>query len=294
MSLSMEKADLPLLRYALQNLGYGTLRWVPTDHVYNLTVGGVGLEYLLAKVGGHIHDSVRRPQLLQQMRHYPLAVSEAQLRRGPHSAWFAGFFDADGTVVLTQEANEQIAVTISITNNKAGNLKLLQKRFGGSLRAITPKTAQVHYRWTIRGRAAVLAFAAYAQTTPCRSTKAQRLGMVAKLYSMKDLNLHRTDHPRYGEWVKFREQWNAVNQKEIQRKPMLPPTSGKVPKLGSGMGDKFFYRFSPLWKEGGGKERDEGWGNTPAAATAAEGAASTPHPPPPGRGGGRVEAGPGA
>ena len=208
MEMSVEKADLPLLLHAFQGLGYGSIRC--EGSYYRLAIGErAAVLHLISLVEGYSHNSTRRDQIEEILRHYTLPITVPPQRPVAKSGWAPGFFDADGTLVLTQsgERGEKVKITVSATNNKLKDLLPLKESFGGTIVSITRKDTQTtHHRWHMQGQQDILNFTHYAQSAPFQSQKSKRFALVARAYALHGEGAHLVGHERHGEWLELRKE----------------------------------------------------------------------------------------
>jgi len=220
----MGVVDEALLRYIQTSLGYGNLHVVKKEvkgkGTLKLMISrGADFDHLAANVGGHIHHQGRRAQLaaVLQERGQPLPPRKLRWLK---SGYFAGFWDADGTIILSQDAKTgRVKLAVSVTNNREKDLEALQRRFGGpkplklTLRdRVTGEALSTYYRWSLQSRDGVMAVVDYAlETGAFRSHKSQRLAMVTPLIDLWNRGAHKPDHPDHHLWQEQRRTWNATH-----------------------------------------------------------------------------------
>jgi intein/homing endonuclease len=71
--------------------------------------------------------------------------------------WFAGFFDADGTITLSLKGvNRNPQLTISATNKLLIDVSYFKEIFGGNI--YFDKSQNGYYKWSIQNRENILFF----------------------------------------------------------------------------------------------------------------------------------------
>lgn len=173
-----------------------------------------GMQALASRIQGEIRNSVRQKQFHHLCKTLgPPWSSIAVEQTNPLSrenAWFAGFFDADGTVTLSiKHGNPQ--VTISVTNKKAEDILPFQTFFFGN---IYHDKATNCYKWTIQSEADLLSFLDYIKKYPSRSSKKSRLFLLPRFFELKREQAHKADLEslRYKAWTLFIEKWLSYQE----------------------------------------------------------------------------------
>lgn len=216
MVIGMECADLALLQYTRIGLGgHGSLQIGKGAFLLALT-NQAAMKHLVQRIGPHIHNTVRYPQLVAVCNHLGVEVPAPQSPTAT-SGWFAGFWDADGSVVLQQQ-NRSVVFVVSVSNVNPKDLEFFQKFFGGGVYFVNKGNGHSLNVWQINGREDVLRFVTYAETTLFHSRKSHRLHMVKRGFAMVDQRMHLDNHPEHDQWVKFRDEWDQMNAKKQQRK----------------------------------------------------------------------------
>jgi ubiquinol-cytochrome c reductase cytochrome b subunit len=79
--------------------------------------------------------------------------------------WFAGFFDADGTITLSLKGiNRNPQLTISSTNKFLIDVFYIKEIFGGNI--YFDKWQNGYYKWSIQSRENILFFLNYIRYCP--------------------------------------------------------------------------------------------------------------------------------
>jgi hypothetical protein len=122
------------------------------------------------------------------------------------NAWFAGFFDADGSITINT-TNSQIAIQIS--QKTAELLEPLTSLYGGS---VNVNRSGPSFKWYIIQREDILNIVEYFKKYPSRSEKRQRLHFIPKCYELKDLGAHKAAEGSFlnKSWQLFIGKWRIL------------------------------------------------------------------------------------
>jgi len=158
-----------------------------------------GMINLVERINGNIRNSKRVPQLLQICNLYNISYIQA-ITFTCDNAWFAGFFDADGTIVCEFDRASP-DLRISVCNKFRVDIEPFLI-FGGSI--VYNKSGYGSYIWRIGNKINILSMLEYFKCCPSISHKLYRLQRVEKYYFLKDLKAHKTLNE---EWLFFKKQW---------------------------------------------------------------------------------------
>lgn len=167
-----------------------------------------GMEELLCRINGEIRNSVRIIQLRKLCLHFSIEFKEPCVLQYDHG-WFAGFFDADGTISISLK-NDFPQLTISASNKKREDIYCFKEIFSGNI--YYDKGSLGSYKWSIQSKIDNLNFVNYVKKNSCRSSKKQRLLLVPAFYKLRDLKAFKIDNENNlhnKAWLKFMEKWNA-------------------------------------------------------------------------------------
>lgn len=103
------------------------------------------------------------------------------------NAWFAGFFDADGTITYSIK-NGYPQLTIGVTNKLFIDISNYEKIFNGNISF--DKGQNGYYKWSIQSRDEIAFFKTYLSKHPLRSNKKQRLFLTEEYYYLKELKAY--------------------------------------------------------------------------------------------------------
>ena len=165
-----------------------------------------GIRDLVNRINGNIRHTSRLKQLekvclkLNIPIIYPKDITT-------HNGWFAGFFDADGTITYSIKNNNP-QLTISVTNKLAIDVANYKKIFNGNI--YFDKGQNGYYKWSIQARTDIDFFKSYLLKYPSRSNKKKRLFLTDNFYYLKDLRAYKAsvDSPLSKAWISFNNKWN--------------------------------------------------------------------------------------
>lgn len=202
--ITMGSADLPCLRYLQHKLGgsikpragVNAVRWRLHNKADMIT--------LINCINGHIRHSSRLVQLHRVATQLGIAPLIPNNTMDRSHAWFAGFFDADGTITLNT-SGKMPQITISVTNKVQADVQFYKDVFGGAIYFDTSQNG--YYKWTVQSRADLLMMLDYFKSCPSRSAKNRRVNLVNKFYELYDLQAFKKDSLFHSSWEQFVENW---------------------------------------------------------------------------------------
>lgn len=122
------------------------------------------------------------------------------------NGWFAGFFDADGTITYSIKNNTP-QLTISVTNKLSTDISIFKDVFGGNI--YFDKGQNGYYKWCIQKRAEIEVFKDYFLNHPSFSCKKKNFFLIDQYYELKDLKAYSyVEGPLLKAWTKFSNKWN--------------------------------------------------------------------------------------
>nr|QYC94426.1 putative LAGLIDADG homing endonuclease [Oedogonium sp. BN3] len=175
-----------------------------------------GIIDLISRINGHIRNSVRIEQFKKICNKYNIVFIEAERLSSEYlsssvltqrDGWFAGFFDADGTITMSIK-NKVPQLTISVTNKKEIDVLFFKNVFGGNV--YFDKSQNGYYKWSIQRQKDVLNMLEYFKKHPSRSSKKNRLYLVPFFYSLKKLKAYSVlaeQEALLKAWQIFQEKW---------------------------------------------------------------------------------------
>jgi hypothetical protein len=168
-----------------------------------------GMINLIDRINGNIRHTSRLIQLNKVSLKLGLEIKntkDLQINDG----WFAGFFDADGTIGYYFK-NDHPQLTISVSNKLKINLEPFSQKFNGNI--YFDKGGNGHYKWTIQSKSDILKFLEYSKNCRPLSTKAKKLFLVDQFYNLVNLKTykHEKSSSLHKAWIKFDQKWNNCN-----------------------------------------------------------------------------------
>lgn len=203
--ITMGIADEPCLRYLQNKLG-GSIKLRTGVQAYRWRLHHTsGMIQLIHCINGEIRHSNRVLQLhkvCKTLNIVPLAPSVLT----KDSAWFAGFFDADGTITYSMKGQSNLPqLTISVTNKWLFDVECYQNVFGGAI--YFDKSQNGYYKWTVQSRDNIYLMLDYFKLCPSRSAKAKRLHLVPTYFKLRDTKAFNPNSPLHSSWQRFDQQW---------------------------------------------------------------------------------------
>ena len=165
-----------------------------------------GMVELINRINGKIRHTSR----LKQLESICLALSidiKYPFYINLNNGWFAGFFDADGTITYSMK-NNYPQLTISVTNKLQVDVSEYKNVFGGNIYFDCGHNG--YYKWSIQSRTDIELFKSYLLRYPAISHKKQRLFLISEYYYLKDLNAYSaSDKSNLSKaWKLFNNKWN--------------------------------------------------------------------------------------
>ncbi|KAL6496043.1 cytochrome c oxidase subunit 1 [Orobanche minor] len=180
LEITMGLEDLPLLRYIQHMLG-GSIKMRAGAKAYRYRLHNhLGMIKLMNCINGHIRHSARLLQLHRvcQVLEIPVILP---IPLDAQSNWFAGFFDADGTISIAMKHGLP-QLSIRVTNKLLQDLESYKVVFGGSLYFDSSQNG--YYQWSIQSRKDVIMMLSYFKSKTFRSHKSRRFFLIEEYYSM--------------------------------------------------------------------------------------------------------------
>jgi len=128
------------------------------------------------------------------------------------SAWYAGMFDADGSIFL-HLSEKRFIMTLLVTSKYSADVEFYLKDFGGRVRKCGPNA----FNWVVASKAEILTFANYLKAIPLKSNKKVRVDIVGECYELSKKKPLAKDSPYYQDWLTLGEKWYE-NGADIYRK----------------------------------------------------------------------------
>jgi ubiquinol-cytochrome c reductase cytochrome b subunit len=162
---------------------------------------------LVSRINGNIKHTSRLVQLNKVSLALNIkAIDSNQLHI--NNSWYAGFFDADGTIGYYFK-NDYPQLTISVTNKLKVDIEYFFQRFNGNI--YFDRAQNGYYKWSIQSKQDITNFLEYAKTSKFRSNKAKRFFLINEYYNLISLKAYKQDKNSslYKAWIKFENKWNS-------------------------------------------------------------------------------------
>jgi len=206
LEITMGLEDLALLRYIQDKLG-GSVKMRSGAKAYRYRLHNrEGMINLLHCINGHIRHSSRLLQLHRvcQQLNIPV-INPVSLDKS--SSWFAGFFDADGTIGFSMK-NLRPQLTIRVVNKLLQDVQWYKQVFGGYIYFDSSQNG--YYHWSIQSREDVLTTLEYFKHSKCRSHKSHRFFLIEEYFYLRDLEAFKPDSIHHKVWQAFIVKWNKL------------------------------------------------------------------------------------
>jgi ubiquinol-cytochrome c reductase cytochrome b subunit len=170
-----------------------------------------GMIDLVNRVNGYIRHNNRLVQLNRVCTTLGLHLLNPDNLHMEHG-WFAGFFDADGTIgYYIKSINAHPQLTLSVTNKLYTDVVHFLKFFEGAI--YFDKSKNSSYKWTVQSERNVANFLKYTKLCPPQSIKRNRLFLVKEYYRLLNLKAHKAheDTVLHKAWIKFNRKWNKIS-----------------------------------------------------------------------------------
>jgi hypothetical protein len=121
-----------------------------------------------------------------------------------YNAWFAGFFDSDGSIYINL-LSDQILITVSQKNKFL--LDSLVSLYGGTIYPMVKVNA---FKWTVFRKDEILNLLNYFEKCPSMSAKHNRLKLIPKYLELRSLKAHKAlpGNVSGKAWISFLKKWN--------------------------------------------------------------------------------------
>lgn len=210
--ITMGITDEPCLRYIQDKLG-GSIKMRSGVKAWRWRLHNKeGMIKLVHCINGHIRHSSRVLQLhkvCNTLNITPLAP----LVLSHKSAWFAGFFDADGTITYSMKKHRNTVtvlpqLTISVTNKVLADVKYYKEVFGGAIYFDSAQNG--YYKWTVQSRDHIFMMLDYFKACPSRSAKGKRLHLVNTYFELRDRKAFDPNSSLHIAWQDFDHKWKSM------------------------------------------------------------------------------------
>lgn len=195
--------DLAILRYIQNKLG-GSIKIRSGAKAYRYRLHNrEGIIILISCVNGYIQHSSRLLQLHRVCLELNIPVIRPVTITNS-SAWFAGFFDADGTIGFYIK-NTIPQLSVKVTNKQLQDVESYKNVFGGNI--YFDNSQNGYYQWSIQSKEDIIRLHEYFVKN-CRSHKSRRFFLVKEYYQLVSLQAYKLDSDYQKAWQAFNKKWN--------------------------------------------------------------------------------------
>ena len=162
-----------------------------------------GMIRLINCINGQIRHSTRLIQLHRVCQTLHIPVLEP-VPLTASSAWFTGFFDADGTIGLYMK-NDYPQLSIRVVNKLLQDVNWFKLSFGGNIYFDSSQNG--YYQWSIQSRNDIFKFLSLFQFKYCKSKKSSRFFLIKDYFNLKDLKAYKQESIHIKAWQNFMFKW---------------------------------------------------------------------------------------
>jgi len=166
-----------------------------------------GMINLVNAVNGNIRNSVRLTQYFKICRILDVKVIHP-IELTKDNAWFMGFFDADGTINISNQ-NDRPQLFVSISNKNYWDVKMLKDFFGGNI--YFDSSGYGGFKWSIVNEVDHTKWYEYNKLSCSRSNKGKRNFLIKDFYDLYNRKAYKQD-PELKllnkAWEEFKLTWN--------------------------------------------------------------------------------------
>lgn len=205
LEITMDIYDLQALNQVKQKLG-GSIKHRKTSLSYRYRLHNkAGILDIISRINGKICQTNRMFQLQKICALYSIPYKPPQ-PLNVNNAWFAGFFDADGTLGYSFKQGWPQLV-ISASQKSSTDLLYFQTVFGGIIRLDIRSNT---WKWDIYREADLQNFYNYCQKFPLPSHKRKRMFLLPKFVRLRNAKAYKSTDPLLQKtWALFEKQWNT-------------------------------------------------------------------------------------
>lgn len=205
LEITMGLEDLALLRFIQNKLGGGIkLRSGAKAYRYRLH-NREGMVKLILCINGQVRHTSRLVQLHRVCQQLNIPVLDP-VQLNISSYWFAGFFDADGTVSISMK-NHWPQLSIRVVNKLLQDIQCYKQVFGGNIYFDSSQNG--YYHWSVQSREDILNVQSYFKGK-CKSHKSHRFFLIKEYYNLRDLKAFQPDSIHHKAWLAFINKWNKL------------------------------------------------------------------------------------
>jgi len=209
LEITMGLEDLPCLRYIQDKLG-GSIKMRSGAKAYRYRLHNKqGMITLINCINGNIRHTSRLQQLHKVAQQLEISVIYPK-KLDKQSHWFAGFFDADGTITMSIK-NNYPQLSIRVVNKLLVDVQYFKDVFGGNIYFDSAQNG--YYVWSVQSREDILNMLNYFINDAkhiSRSHKSQRIFLIKDYFNLYQLKAFKIDSIYHKAWLDFLSKWNKL------------------------------------------------------------------------------------
>jgi hypothetical protein len=205
LEITMGLEDLPLLRYIQDKLG-GSIKMRSGAKAYRYRLNNrEGMITLVNSINGHIRHTSRLLQLHRVCQQLNISVLDSTPLT-ESSNWFAGFFDADGTISFSMK-NLKPQLSIRVTNKLLADIQWYKQVFGGDIYYDSSQNG--YYQWSVQNCEDLIKMKIYF-IGKCRSHKSHRFFLIDEYLKLRDFEAFLEESIYHKAWQAFLVKWKKL------------------------------------------------------------------------------------
>jgi len=206
LEITMGLEDLPCLRFVQNKLG-GSIKMRSGAKAYRYRLHNKqGMVTLIQCINGYIRHTSRLQQLHRVCQQLSISVIYPKML-DKDSSWFAGFFDADGTITLSMK-NNYPQLSIRAVNKHLQDVQCFKEVLGGNIYFDSAKNG--YYQWSVQSREDIKNIIKYLKKNTIRSHKSHRLFLIQDYYVLRELKAFKPLSIHHKAWQDFMNKWNKL------------------------------------------------------------------------------------
>lgn len=214
LEITVDAGDEPLLRQ-IQNVFGGSLKPRSGVKAVRYRMHNIkGMLQVCEAVNGYIRHPARFEQFVAVCQKLGLQAKTPDVLHVDHG-WFAGMFDADGSVTLNL-CGKFPQMTVKVTQSFKEIPQYYQDCFVFGC-MYYDNSQNGYWSWAAQSKADVLAMIEYFKSFPCKSTRRQKLFLVPKTYDLMAQRAHLPATSQFHnsvlhkKWLEMVETWKALS-----------------------------------------------------------------------------------
>ena len=178
--------------------GVRAIRW----RLHNLT----GMLNLINRINGNVRHTTRSKQLNRVCMQLNIEFKNPIVLTRD-SGWFAGFFDAEGTIGYYLK-NNRPQLTISVCNKLHTDVAHFLQIFAGNV--YFDKGQNGYYKWSIQSESDIDNFLKYSRSCPIQSVKRHRFFLINDYNNLTKMKTYKATDDTFLKkaWINFDRKWH--------------------------------------------------------------------------------------